>query len=360
MGYEVDFLDVGDGERSGDAIALRFGNLFGDRKEQTVVVIDGGFKDTGEKLVSHIRNYYNTNYVDIVISTHPDADHVNGLQVVLEKLGVGCLWMHRPWQHTRGIADLIKDGRVTDNSIKKGLKESLESACDLERCALAKNIPIIEPFAGLSDTSGCLWVVGPTKEYYESLLPGFIERETADVFTGLLSKILSEAKEFVGKIAESWGYETLDDSGETTPINNSSAIILLSVDNKQLLFTGDAGIPSLTLAADILEAVGIDRTKISLIQVPHHGSRRNIGPTILNNLIGPKLDEDKKIKTAIISAAKDGAPKHPAKKVTNAFRRRGARVWITQGKPILHHNNAPQRVNYYPTEPLPFYNEVEE
>jgi hypothetical protein len=54
MGYEIDFLPVGEGEKSGDAIALRFGNLFGNRNEKTVVVIDGGFKETGEKLVKHI------------------------------------------------------------------------------------------------------------------------------------------------------------------------------------------------------------------------------------------------------------------------------------------------------------------
>ena len=41
MGYEVDFLPVGDGEKSGDAISLRFGNLFGGRNEQVVIIIDG-------------------------------------------------------------------------------------------------------------------------------------------------------------------------------------------------------------------------------------------------------------------------------------------------------------------------------
>ena len=30
IGYEIDFLAVGDGEKSGDAIALRFGNLLVD------------------------------------------------------------------------------------------------------------------------------------------------------------------------------------------------------------------------------------------------------------------------------------------------------------------------------------------
>ena len=43
MGYEVDVLGVGGESKSGDAIALRWGNLYGSREEQKVVVIDGGF-----------------------------------------------------------------------------------------------------------------------------------------------------------------------------------------------------------------------------------------------------------------------------------------------------------------------------
>ena len=55
MGFEVDFLPVGDGEMSGDAITLRWGNLFGPRDHQTVVVIDGGTKQSGQNLVQHLK-----------------------------------------------------------------------------------------------------------------------------------------------------------------------------------------------------------------------------------------------------------------------------------------------------------------
>jgi len=49
MAWEVDFLAVGEGEKSGDAIALRWGNLSGPRTEQTIFVIDGGTQDSGER-----------------------------------------------------------------------------------------------------------------------------------------------------------------------------------------------------------------------------------------------------------------------------------------------------------------------
>ena len=41
MAYQIDFLPVGDGAKSGDAIAMRFGD-FSDAMKTFVVVIDGG------------------------------------------------------------------------------------------------------------------------------------------------------------------------------------------------------------------------------------------------------------------------------------------------------------------------------
>ena len=55
MQWEVDFLNVGEGERSGDAIALRFApDLTRAPEGQTVIVIDGGTQEAGQRLVEHI------------------------------------------------------------------------------------------------------------------------------------------------------------------------------------------------------------------------------------------------------------------------------------------------------------------
>jgi hypothetical protein len=53
MGYEIDFLPVGNGEKSGDAIAFRFGNLSGSRDEQFVAVVDGGIEQNVPGQLSH-------------------------------------------------------------------------------------------------------------------------------------------------------------------------------------------------------------------------------------------------------------------------------------------------------------------
>ncbi|MDX5408529.1 MAG: MBL fold metallo-hydrolase [Chromatiaceae bacterium] len=165
MGYEVDFLGVGSESKSGDAIAIRFGNLHGNRHEQTVVVIDGGFSDTGTALVEHIRTHFGTDRVDLVISSHPDQDHINGLEVLLNELEVKELWLHQPWLHNHKLADEFADGRLTDSSLGERLKQNLERVWSLSKLAKRKGIILKEPFTGLMDTTGSVKVLGPSQSY---------------------------------------------------------------------------------------------------------------------------------------------------------------------------------------------------
>lgn len=361
MGFEVDFLPVGEGEKSGDAIALRFGNLMSGRREDfSVAVIDAGFKDSGQAVVDHIQTYYKTDLVDLAVSTHPDADHINGLSVLLENMKVGTLWMHQPWKHTRDIAEMFKDGRVTDNSVKEDLRESLNAACDLETLARRKKVPIVEPFTGTVDASNSLYVLGPTQDYYESLLPEF--RGTPESKLSILESILKsieKVEEAARTVFETFAFETLNDGGQTSAENNTSVLLMLVNGDDHLLFTADAGIPALMRVMHSLDSISFDYSKISFIQVPHHGSQRNIGPLLLNRFIGPKLNHDTTIKTAFASVAKEGAPKHPCKKVMNAFRRRGAPVHVTQGQAKRQHRDAPARLGWTTSTPLPFYPMVE-
>src|SRR4051812_22921119 len=96
--YEVDFWNVSTSGKSGDAISLRFTDPSTGRL--AVVVIDGGYAEFGDNFADKIRHRYQTDYVDLMISTHPDSDHINGLAAVIKDLRVGELLLHRP--KTRG------------------------------------------------------------------------------------------------------------------------------------------------------------------------------------------------------------------------------------------------------------------
>lgn len=358
MAYQVDFFPVGEGSKSGDAIVMRFGD-FSDYLKTQVVIIDGGFQSSGEALVNHIREVYGTTYVDLVVSTHPDTDHSCGLAPVLEELKVGQLWMHKPWEHTYDISKMFQDGRVTDMSVAEGIRKSLENVRYLEKLATKKGISIVEPFTGLQDVTQSLTVLGPTKQFYESLLPDFRCTPTPK-YESIISKMLSGSVALAVKIAETLGVETLVEPTEGTHAeNNSSVIMLFAHGNDCILFTADAAVPALEQAIWQLAAIGFDFNRLRIVQVPHHGSKRNVGPQILDRILGPKRTDDAILRRAVVSASPDGEPKHPSKRVLNAFRRRGARTQSTMGKTLMFEKDAP-RLNWGPMPDIPFYSEVEE
>jgi beta-lactamase superfamily II metal-dependent hydrolase len=358
MGFEIDFLPVGDGQKSGDAIAFRIGNLNGLRNEQFVCVVDGGYSDDGAALVNHIKTYFKTDAVDLVISSHPDDDHALGLLSVVEALKVGALWMHLPWDHTQDIARMFKDGRVTDMSVREKIRKSLDAAMDLERAAKKRGIPIIEPFTGTA-MADRVFVIGPTQQYYESVLADFRCTPVARAQPVLAGSLIRSLVEGVKNVAEDWNIETLSDKCETAAENNSSTVLAVKAsETAWWLLTADAGEPALNGALDYLDSRNFPVSNFTFVQVPHHGSEHNVGPTLLNRMLGPKLPNEQRTRTAYVSAAKE-APKHPNKKVTNAFRRRGAPVYRTNGAWISHFQEAPVR-NYANIDPLPLYTEIAE
>lgn len=351
MAFEVDFLPVGEGERSGDAICIRFGNLQGTRDEQTVCVIDGGTKASGENLVEHIKLHYNTDVVDYVFCTHPDSDHASGLTLVLESLQCGTLIMHRPWEHSEDICHLFDDPKITPEKLAGKMERNLYAAHDLEDLANKHKIKIVQPFAGLSTSDATIMVLGPDKDYYQSLLPTFRDMPEFTEKASAYDALIKLGKDTITWVAESLDIETLVDPqpGDVSSENSSSAIILFNLDGHKLLFTGDAGSEALSRAVAFASSKGISLNDLRFLQVPHHGSRRNVGPTILNQI---------RAGTAYISAAAEGAPKHPSKRVTNALRRRGALVYATQGTSLVHYHPSINR-GWGPAPQVPFYPRVE-
>ena len=171
---------------------------------------------------------------------------------------------------------------------------------------------------------------------------------------------MKTAQNVIFSVSEYWGVETLDDKGETSASNESSVVLYGQIDGKKVLFSGDAGQQALERSADFCDANFLPLQQFRLLSVPHHGSRRNVGPTILDRLIGPKLLEgNEATSSAVVSASKDDEH-HPKRVVLNALKRRGLAVATTEGVNIRHAHNAGDRQGFSIVPPLPFYNDVEE
>ncbi len=360
MSYEVDVRAVGKESQSGDAIAIRYGD-FSDPDQTRVVIIDGGFKDSGEDLVELVRETYGKEYVDLIISTHPDQDHISGLNVVLEELEVGELWMHLPWDHSRSIASYVRKGIA--GTLTETQQRSIGGAKDLYQLAFNKGIPVSEPFTGRTNLDGVIRVLGPDQTYFEELFEELTDAAKAEE-RGIFEAIRKVAATALKWLKETWDQESLEEpsASDVSPRNNSSAIILASLDEKAFLFTGDAGVPALERA---LEPFGPQLNgTLKYVQIPHHGSKRNVGPEILDFLLGPALPEASKDEktgiNAFISAAKKGSPKHPSRRVTNALNRRGATVLVTAGGSHCYHSSDAPGRGWGPITPQAFVAEYED
>ncbi|HSX44891.1 MAG TPA: hypothetical protein VLF39_02120 [Candidatus Saccharimonadales bacterium] len=342
---DIDFISGNDSDpdstSSYDAIALRF-------KEdsdagQKVVVIDGGFSDVGDDVVNFITKRYGASKIDLMISTHPDNDHLNGLLTIIQQFPVDELLIHQPQLYRDNLNGFT----------------NLDNLDLLLGYAVDAGTTISDPFVKVYRFNGRLRVLGPDEDYYRSLLNDQLDPAAKAMFairSGLV-QASTAIKDLAGKALGQMPDETLDDSGITSPRNSSSVITLLEVDGRRHMFTGDAGIEALEYAADEYESIygNFSSAPIQFFQAPHHGSHRNLGKSILNRIFGEPGASHGDNHTVFIHAAR-ASKKHPSPKVTNALIRRGCsqeRLGVTNGIGLWHHFNSESRDDYSSITPYP-------
>ena len=276
--------------------------------------------------------------------------------------------MHCPWDYVDYIYDLVTDGRVTKESIIRRLKEGHPYAYKVYELAKEKEIPIFHAFSDIQDHGiPYLKITSPSTSFYFDQLINFRSiteiTEDTEKKTSFFESAMEVAKKAVNWIAETWDDEKLVDPEEnaTSSENNSSTVLLFDFEGKKHLYTSDAGVPALEESAYYIQQQGLTLQDFSFVQIPHHGSKRNVGPTILNKLIGaPVLQETGTKFKVFISASKDGNPKHPSKRIVNALIRRGGNVIATQGLTKCSHSSGVPDRKWVNATPLPFYTNVEE
>jgi beta-lactamase superfamily II metal-dependent hydrolase len=308
------------------------------------MVVDGGTLETGAQLVEHLRANFGQHVVlSHVVLTHPDADHASGLRTLLEEIPVTHLWLHIPWLHAAACLPYFENKNWTVAGLVAELRSQYNILVELVDIAVANGTIVHEPFAG--ETIGPFQVLSPHQFVYDLFLPQFprtpapdqtaIEAQGAWIGkppSNFLAQLFEKATEKLQKwVSETWETERLKDGGTTSASNESSVILHGAFNNGPVLLTGDAGVWALTLAANRADKAGIALQNFSFVQIPHHGSRRNVGPTILNRILGPiQLANSVPKFSAFVSARADDDT-HPRKMVTNAFMRRGGTVTATQG-----------------------------
>jgi hypothetical protein len=326
--YEIDFLPVGDGEKSGDAVALRYTNP--ETGRPIVGIIDAGFATSGPALVEHIKAYYDTRDVAFAICTHIDGDHAGGMEVVLEELNVEHFLIHRPAAH--GYPNVANAERA----------EKL--------WALAEDLKIDtrEPFQGIHGWGQSLVVAGPTEGFYRETLDEQ-EGRTLEADALVASRVLKLAEEKITLTTFPAEQDFDDAGGDRSPCNNGAAIVSLIIEGRHLVFPSDSGVSGLTAAFDYLDDQERTKEWPKLFALPHHGGRHNIDLATLHRILGAHTSMQ--FGTAVASVSKRSP--NPSPRVANAAGRRGYPVIETRGSTLWHHSSDAPARGWAKAVPLP-------
>jgi beta-lactamase superfamily II metal-dependent hydrolase len=338
-GLEIDMLNLGDAD---SILVTRWTN-----SEPTRILIDGGNRSDGEKVLDFLRGL-GVKYLDHIVCSHPHDDHAAGLIEIINsnKIDFGHAWMHLPSLHCNFAALQSAISVTSTNNVKRILKDSLQTNVDLEIAIRVRYKPISEPFQG--NQIGFLTVCGPTISFYEQQLAQFSDleklHELEDALTAYEHRTYREENQQLG-LGSFLGlsqptYLAAEDIGlgeaPTEPENETSTILGFVQDSKTCLLTADAGTEALN---EVRKVYALQ--DLWWMQIPHHGSRRNVNEDLINYF---------KPTTAYVSAA--GNTKHPRRKVVNAFKDVGTSVYSTHyqgsegGNLWYRIGDVPPRSNY--------------
>jgi hypothetical protein len=281
----------------GDALLLHFE----DDGEKRLWIVDGGPGGTWNKFLrprlEELRGEDETLPVDLVMLSHVDGDHINGILKMTKGLaedtpdGMKSLDIRRFWHNS--FADLVGS--------EAGLQAGLAALAGLQAGASAA-------MAGGSslNTAGVildkerelavLATIGDGRELRDYLVQ--LELDGNDPFNAILSSDVGETPldgatiKIVGPIASrleafriAWEQaagspaamaslfnEDLDES----PTNLSSIVALVEIDGCKILLTGDARGDDIVAGFKEAGLGSLLPLKLDILKVPHHGSDRNM------------------------------------------------------------------------------------
>lgn len=328
--YRIDFIGEKEPKKDFSSILVYFEI---DKNKKVLGVYDGGFESTGKVLLEHLDKYYfkdEKRKLNFLVCSHPHDDHVLGLKYLIENCEVQNLYMNRPWKYA--------DDRITKDSLECTLKKTFSSISDLEAIAIKKGVKIVDAFAG-AKIEDEIYVLSPSIGFYKKLIIECCEKLKVKTNNKESSESLfSRVKKYIINVMEKWNKETLKEDVCTSSENEMSVVLYGDAGNESFLLTGDSGLRGLGDAIKEAEKKEISiKNSVTLYQIPHHGSRHNVSPSLLNKMLGEIKDEgDISTKIAVASVYKGSD--HPLKVVTNAFIRRGVKTYSTKDGNVISYS----------------------
>lgn len=264
---------------NGDSIIIRFG----EKKDLKSIIIDGG---RGLASYRALKNFFNMiskekSYINLIIITHIDDDHINGILKVVQDGSVNKSTVKEVWFNSGSLITGIFDKNVidlsksvplqmlgaTDMSVKQGI--SLETHLDKLGIWSKK---IIKSTDCYECAGAAITVLSPNLKALEEINKKWeyeINKRTA----------MASVSDYDTPIKDLQNNKFTED----TSIPNMSSIgLILEYEGKRLMLLGDAH-PSVIVESLELLGYSVERKlKVDILKVSHHGSKFNTCDRLLN------------------------------------------------------------------------------
>ncbi len=275
----------------GDCLLVEYGE--GERVYR--ILIDGGVGRTYDVLRAHLLEIPEADrHVDLMVITHVDADHIEGVVRLLTDtslhLRIDDVWFNGYEHLTEGAplnfggvqgeyaSALIEKRRFPWNAAAKG-----RALCVPDKGPP----PVFELPGGMT-----LTLLSPTPDKLAKMADAW-EDEVRKA--GLHPDAPKEALEHLETTGKRLLYRFGDDAGpdveelaraaykpDTSPANGSSIAFLAEYNDKRILFGADAYAEVLVSTIErLLEMRSQDKLMLDAFKLPHHGSRANVSPRLL-------------------------------------------------------------------------------
>lgn len=294
--FYVSYLDVGQGN-------CAFAKLPGGE----TLLIDGGDTKYGSAVCDFLKQH-NVACIDYMIATHADADHIGGLNAVLDEYEVKNIY--RPFQIS-GSNSSYKDFVVFEN-------EKLELAYryyNPEKYSAGSSTSTLSDKSRISRVTSEVYKKFITAIYSEKYTEGSesLEADVTVFYDGLkiegdgysiefFAPLVRDEKYDLYPTTGTHGYATIGYGGDES--NQNSSMFLLNCEGKKFFFSGDAeftdgsskktgkpegGVSKSGFAeVDFLSSLtASDRAKLKDVDVfilGHHGSKFSSGEELLDVL----------------------------------------------------------------------------
>ncbi|WP_273859904.1 ComEC/Rec2 family competence protein [Photobacterium sp. GSS17] len=242
-------------ESNADSFLLTFRS----QNQNKHILIDGGLKRDGRQALKLIEKIFEQgDIIDLVVLTHVDIDHVNGLLAFFESDNVNADNVRRVLFNVPN--SIVEPELVKDKKTQCGYKEGNQ----LLELIIKKGINFTQAVEGDQFNLGegiVIDILSPTKCALELDHENWLKTNIGH----------DEDEEYdKEKLIEEKHKE------DRKPQNLSSIVCLITCDEKKMLFCGDS------TPSQIIKD-GLGETPVDIFKVPHHGSKFNINRELLTS-----------------------------------------------------------------------------